>query len=111
MVPLFTPPRIVSSKFFFLVLVCVGWYKEKGLPKGEKGSQKVCSNNSIKNNCPKKNILLTFYQPKHRSIRSNLSNTNNTKLLHHVVFSLVFAKGKNFSLFSLASRERRELDF
>ncbi len=100
-------------KVLFSLFWCVGsgtGTKRRVLIEGEKGSQKVCSN-SIKNNCPKKNILLTFYQPKHRSIRSNLSNTNNTKLLHHVVFSLVFAKGKNFSLFSLASRERRELDF
>ena len=104
-------PLYSSAYSVVNVLFSLFWCGGSGKEKGEKGSQKVCSNNSIKNNCPKKYILLTFYQPKHRSIRSNLSNTNNTKLLHHVVFSLVFAKGKNFSLFSLASRERRELDF
>ena len=78
--------------------------------KGKKEAKKCVRIQSI-NNCPKKKIFSSLFTPKHLSIRSNLSNTNNTKLLHHVVFSLVFAKGKNFSLFSLASRERRELDF
>ena len=57
MVPLFTPPRIVSSKFFFLVLVVQRSLEEKG----EKEAKKCVRIQSIKNNCPKKNILLTFY--------------------------------------------------
>ena len=59
MVPLFTPPRIVSSKFFFLVLVV----HRKGLEeKGKKEAKKCVRIQSIKNNCPKKiYILLTFY--------------------------------------------------
>ena len=58
MVPLFTPPRIVSSKFFFLVLVVQRSLEEKG----EKEAKKCVRIQSIKNNCPKKiYILLTFY--------------------------------------------------
>ena len=79
------------------------------MKRGKRNVEKCVRIQSI-NNCPKKKIFSSLFTPKHLSIRSNLSNTNNTKLLHHVVFSLVFAKGKNFSLFSLASRERRELN-
>ena len=64
MVPLFTPPRIVSSKkkkeFFFPRFgVCT----EKGLEeKGEKEAKKCVRIQLIKNNCPKNiYILLTFY--------------------------------------------------
>jgi len=108
MVPLFTPPRIVSSKFFFLVLVV---HREVLKKRGKRKPKSVFEFNQLKIIVQKKYIFSSLFTPKHLSIRSNLSNTNNTKLLHHVVFSLVFAKGKNFSLFSLASRERRELDF
>ena len=72
-------PLYSSAYSVVNVLFSLFWCGGSGKEKGEKGSQKVCSNNSIKNNCPKKYILLTFYQPKHRSIRSNLSNTNTTQ--------------------------------
>lgn len=57
MVPLFTPPRIVSSKFFFLVLVV---HREVLKKRGKRKPKSVFEFNQLII-VQKKNILLTFY--------------------------------------------------
>ena len=58
MVPLFTPPRIVSSKFFFLVLVV---HREVLKKRGKRKPKSVFEFNQLIFVQKKIYILLTFY--------------------------------------------------